>query len=758
MSKPEDYMIEALDNILFDNNMDLNNFSYLFDDPSKYKVKQTLPKRVNSTVKFIQYKDVPYEMALKEMDETREVQQEQEIDISPRISKIIGKKYGKDNYPEKLLKYYGEETLTKNISKKLDGDFSKCAGRSEGACEIDGKVLESGKPRVNILAKEYNQLISNIKKLHDAGIAHRDIKFDNIFREKDKLYLSDYDKACRNIKFKEKEYFDLIPACDRNQEGKAVTPLKYMPKQFYIDLFKNRIFYYLDEYDLYQLAITMYEIIMKKSYLNNDIFKINDPSFIQQNDNTKKYFFDSLYNNSYEILKTDMKNLLNEIDLDEDKDLLKFIIDYANPDFKYTPNRYPIPQALPAPVNPAPGNQQCNRNDKKGSISDSCYETKSKKTGENIILPSYCDRIIFNYDSKTLIESITPIDYNSLYFEDSKFDSDHNLVYSRMRVDFQNYGSKNKIILSRRQQPYLNLIYLTLNQGDGIGNTSTSEQLKPLYELFNEQDVIIIGLQEIQPQTKLDYISSQKDVPFINTISKDLQGYKLIFSKIYGMAKRRTGLFVFVKDYLDITSISKAEKCLYTRPEKLCNKSFIGTTLKVKTNQKDDLFINAYDTHLSFTQNKKDLGFSTRKEQLKNIVGIMIENSKNQDNYINILGGDLNFRVTDIKDAKPENIVTYLANQVSKSRKFKEPIQGKVYAFPPSCKFKTRKSTGKQVYKKAKGVEEKATGEKATGTEYQAINLEDESPVYQSPVYRPINTIKNIQVMEPKNNNYSYFQ
>ena len=702
MARKKDYSIEYLDSILLDKNKDLKDFNYLFEEPIQYKVKKTLPKRKNSTVKFIQYEGVPYEMALKEMDDITEVGQKQPIDISPRVSKIISNKFGK-RYSENLLKYYGNDTLTKNIAKKLDGDFSTCAGIEQGDCVMNGKKLSPGRERVKPLSSQYPKLFSALTDLHEAGFAHKDIKFDNIFKDKDKIVIADYDKACRNSNLKDRKYFD-IKSCDYRDNDKTEHAIAYMPKQFLFDR------YYWNEYDLYQLAITFYEIITNQSFIKLDEIKdlLNDPSITIDTIN-------QFYQEKYQKLLNELTPIYNQMDKsdEEGKSLIQFIIDFANPDFDYSEgNRTEIAKTC--------------RNDKKHDICESCYETKNKYNGKEDILPSYCDRIIYNYSSfssatnKPLIQSVDPLEYNSYYLKDDKYDSDHNLVYAKLKIEFEKdqggaifsdskYEKQAKILKS------LNIIYFTLNQGEGIGNGSNEQQLNDLIDLIKDQDIIIFGVQEIQPQSKKDYLSSQKTIPLIENLNiKMNRYYKQVYSKIYGLVKRRTGLFIFIKQGIQLSDPTSFEKCLVSRPEKLCNKSIIGTTIQIKTNLSPPrpLHLNIYDTHLSFSQKSKDFGFSKRKEQLQNIVGMMVDKSKNQKDYINILGGDLNFRVTDSKET-PESLITSLANQISKTNNFIEPFgPSNTFSFPPSCKFKTRKSISK-AEAKIKEAEEKVKAKEA---------------------------------------------
>lgn len=757
------YSLKEMEKIFEDKNKDLREFNYLFSDNSKYKVNKILPKRINSTVSFIQFPGESEELVLKEMDEPREVG-EINIDISPRISKLLSSKYGKQ-YPNNLLKYYGEETLTKNLSKKLDGDFSECAGRKNADCEINGYILPSGKLRVKQLAKEYENLIESLNKLHEMGIAHRDIKFDNIFRDGEKFYIADYDKVCRNSKFTDKRYFDLIPPCD--QKG-ARLPVSYIPPEFI-----NNDHYYLNDFDFYQLAITFYEIIVNKPYITRNEFD-NLVKVMNQNPNSSSQIMKDYFNKKYEILEFEMNQLMNQLDNNQEKSLIMFILKHADPNYEYSKS---LKQPIETVQSKTKGNkiknieqqEKCDRNSK--ILNTNCYQTKSKVTGLDTIVPSYCDRILFNYETNKLISSVIPVDYNSLYLEDSKYDSDHNLVYSRITIDFEKeYGLAflDKLDSKRKRfQPYLNLIYVTLNQGEGIGDGANTEHLRVLYELFQDQDLIIIGLQEIQPKSKLEYIMSQKTIPFIQTIEKDLKkDYKLFYSKIYGMAKRRTGLFVFVKNFDNIIGLdipkpvsNNIEKCLVGRPEKICNKSFIGATIKFRIESINkygykDLYINMYDTHLSFSQTSKDLAFSKRANQLQKIVGIMIERSKNQENHINILGGDLNFRNSDM-NVGPELIITSLAKEVTDKfgavTEFREPIQGNMYAFPPSCKLKTRKDIQKEqkVKDKQQIIQKQKSPPKQQKQKSSIYPMETQESIQS--VYKPITvrTLKSSNLYEP---------
>lgn len=666
LSLTDQLTIKNLEKILNDPKQTLETFDKILELITD---KELLSERYTSNIYRVKGKDEDF--ILKELLEN-------EKDVSALISKYIANKLG-ENYPKNLLKYYGNSKLSKNLSKKLDGDFSACAGMSSDnaeQCIIGNEVLTTGKPRVRNLAKKYKKLIRDLDILHELGVAHTDVKYDNLLRDGDEIYIADYDKVCR-IKD--------IQAINQNVQScsaeKMLLPTSYLPHSYYKD------FKYKSEYDIYELAVTFYEIIMGKSFLeSSEISTFLKNSQIYNQDN-----MDKIYSNKYNILVNDLTSILNDPSLDQDsRELLQFIIRTTDPKIS-SPSTGTQASTGTQVVSRT---EKCDRNSKDPTIQLQCYETKSKKTGKSIIVPSYCDRILFNSKGDV---TVTPIEYSSIYLNDDKYDSDHNGVYTMLKVQ-----SKN-IQQATGRTDTLNVFYMTLNQGDGHGDGvrgDTMELLEKFYKKIrnlDKQDIIILGLQEIQ---RLESIQDKNTSvpPFIKNLYQIIQfTHRLKFTKVYGMSKRKTGLFVFTSiEYNNIYKVTNPiDKCLRFFPEKLCPKSLLGVTVDFGL-----LSMNIYDTHLSFSQNSKDLGLSSRKKQLENVIQIIAERSNSQKNYINILGGDLNFRNSD-KAVQPEQIITEFIKEIkNKNPKmnwepiegFKEPLTNGSYSFPPTCKYKTRKT------------------------------------------------------------------
>ena len=557
----------------------------------------------------------------------------EDIDISPLISKYIANSGMK--YPERLMKYYGDQDLKKNLSKKLSGDFSACVLRYKDPkdCKVNGKELGSSPlDRISFLAKNYRSLILSLNELHNLGLAHFDIKYDNLFHEKDKIYIGDYDKSCRTRPLQSKNTkieLDKIREC-KTPSGQV--PINYIPHQ----MFQDGI--YKDEYDYYQLAITLYEIIFGLKYINEEELK----------NNSKKH---DLLKTKYDELQQRLLGRIRDVKSKEEKDLLNFIIQFANPFRK-----------------------PCNRNGNSKEMIDNpdCYETKNKYSGkENDIVPSYCDRILYNYydDKKnSIIANVEPKAYGSFYFEDPIYDSDHNAVYAQLRIT---------VAIGIQNPPQdLFLTYITLNQGWGLGDGEGADLTK-FSELSKDQDIVAIGLQEIQ----------NKNVPLIKKLASTLTDFELKHSDVYGSSSKRVGLFVFVKQGRKSKTSKGIQECLIDYKLGFnCNKSMVGVSLNVTLNKSDIIYINIYTAHLSFSQRKnKTEDFNRRNKQFFKVLDKINEvSSKQEMNYINILGGDLNFRNDDLqKDVPPEEI---LLNNLGN---FKEPLLGKTYTFPPTCKFKS---------------------------------------------------------------------
>jgi hypothetical protein len=652
ITKPvqKDLTLKQLDDILNNINFDLSAFSDYI--PSEGTVEDDDKRRKISSVRG---KDNT-NFILKEMKNELK-------DVSPLISKYIattGKKY-----PERLLKYYGN--LDKNLSKKLSGDFSACLLRDKDPkyCRGNGKELEIPYGRISFLAKNYKELIQSLNELHDLGLAHFDIKYDNLFHEKDKIYMADYDKSCRTKPLsssneKINQQLQEIDDCETKIRNKKDFPIEYVPFQIYIDQ------QYKDYYDFYELAITFYEIILGMKYMNKEEDKL-----IEKMGNKEELRV--LFEERYTDLKKRVLQWFKNVKTDEERNLLKFIIQFANP--------FRIP---------------CDRNSK--DPNPDCYETMDKKTGDERIIPSYCDRILYNYSRSDMsaIQEIKSKGYGSFYFEDPSHDSDHNAVYAQLEIQIKKRteeklsGGNILTVELTGLIDKLAITYITLNQGSGLGDGEGANLLR-FQQLSENQDIIAIGLQEIQDKSPISPKS-----PLINRLKNQLSKFELIHSDIYGLPTRRVGLFIFVKTRKD-TKVSNAfEQCLVSsKIPLLCNKSMVGVTLSVNIGSNLELPINFYSAHLSFSRKEKDLGLKLRKEQLMKVIKKISEISKYQgQNYINILGGDLNFRKSDFPTIQSdEEVITKFIDENKKNIKiefesFKEPID-QLYSFPPTCKYKT---------------------------------------------------------------------
>jgi len=655
LPKIDSLTLVNLEKVLNDSTKGLESFNeYLSIDKSKKVKLNANDPRPIYTIKGDDNRD----LVLKELPDENN---NNDLDISPLVSKYLA---DKGEYPERLVKYFGNNFYKKNLSKRFSGgDLTACT--KSGNCVINNQNLTNHKQRISFLAKNYKELIKSLNELHKFGIAHVDIKSDNIFLEGDNMYIGDYDKSCRtrDLKSKNRNISKEINKIIKCEDKKDKVPFAYMPYVFYEDKDGyNPKDGYKPNYDFYELAITLYEIIKNAP---NNYLSIDEISTAQRNNKLKELFVAK-----YTDLKTFLLAWMPHVDREE-MELLKFIIAYA----------YPF---------------SCNRTST--DFNPNCYETVNKHTGENSIIPSYCDRIVYNYN-EGYIKNIEPLEYGSLYINDTDFQSDHNIVFAKMKINF-------KEIVGVQIKRSLSLIYFTLNQGSGLGD-SESADMNPILEKCENQDIIVFGLQEIQ---------NNKDF-FINNFYNKSKDYEKIYSDIYGASKRKVGLFVFVKKTTPIQiqqtfkTTTPIQQCLVVRPLGLfCNKSMVGVTLNINISDDKDkkewIYINLYSAHLSFSQKDKNFLLSDREQQLQSIIKTIQEISKIQEtNYINIIGGDLNFRNSDY-NKDPESIVTDSMNIYLGEEKenFTEPFvdqKNKRYTFPPTCKYKTG---GPNVMKKKREV------------------------------------------------------
>lgn len=320
---------------------------------------------------------------------------------------------------------------------------------------------------------------------------------------------------------------------------------------------------------------------------------------------------------------------------------------------------------------------QCHRSSKSKSnmYCMNLYDTYNKKFNKNNILPSYCDRIFY----KTQVKEFISTGYDTYYHEQLK-QSDHNMVYSTFEYKYNEHD-------------VLKILYSTFNNGLLTGENITKILLDDMNKKINlfEQDIIILGFQEIQTYNKS--IIKNKFMEYLKN------NYELIGDKQYGMLKFQLGLFIFIKKNLTLNkNIKKLESiCFNSFTELLCSKAMIGYTLELTYYNKifnlpQTINLNIINTHLAFNRNDINLGYPKRKEQLIKILNYIKSINEKQSQYINIIAGDLNFRHTDISNIYDE----IYSEDINELKGYNEPTLAvkptfNSMPFNPTCKFNKKK-------------------------------------------------------------------
>ena len=332
------------------------------------------------------------------------------------------------------------------------------------------------------------------------------------------------------------------------------------------------------------------------------------------------------------------------------------------------------------------------------------YDTYNNNKQLHNILPSYCDRIIFKRKTSNIYD-FNPIEYNSFY-DDMLDTAEHNMIYGKFNLKY-NYDNMIKNFKSN-----LNIIYISFN------NSKFSEKIdmEALLNNMNKQmsilgnDIVILALQDIQNYNK----SKLKEKLLFDYLNDQAQKYTLIVDKFKGSPSSQIGLFVYIKSQLmgndqnKLVIDNKNEECF----KLICKRSYVGYTLKFLYKNyvgiTSEICFNIINTHLSFDPDDNNLGFNERKEQLLKIIKYLNKINEKQTDYINILGGDLNFRLKSYSDnydelySDPEinnNLYLYFEPYMRE-----KGILGKIpfneMPFNPTCVFQSKEQIKQKQPKK----------------------------------------------------------
>lgn len=293
--------------------------------------------------------------------------------------------------------------------------------------------------------------------------------------------------------------------------------------------------------------------------------------------------------------------------------------------------------------------------------------------------PSHCDRILYisrgvktnnkcttisnlpsSYpDSNTSsnIINIKQVEYNSFANDNIITQSDHDMVYSKYKLQINNDA--------------YNILFITWNQANkkikftesNYNNWNTIMDLK-------SQHVIILSQQE----------SDSKDVmqeTFIQVMEP--KGFSS-YATSTGVLGFHIRLTVLIKPNTGLTLLDKRSECT---SKLLCTKAISGISFVKKINSdKCKLMINFYGAHFPINTKKEDLGLSERKKALEQYASMVTKFHKNKKEVANIIhtidiiGGDLNFRIVNNKDQLTEIIKNKSIPELTEL----EPT------FPPTCK------------------------------------------------------------------------
>ena len=306
------------------------------------------------------------------------------------------------------------------------------------------------------------------------------------------------------------------------------------------------------------------------------------------------------------------------------------------------------------------------------------YVTKTKKGARN---PSYCDRILYiskkvptknkcitianlpgsNSDSKdefnNNVINFTQTDYNS-FADEIVAQSDHDMVYSKYKLQINN--------------DTYNILFITWNQANRIINFNELEYTKWDRDMdLKSQHVIILSQQE----------SDSKDVmqeTFIQLMEK--KGFSAHATSA-GVMKFHIRLTVLIKPETGLTFLDKRSECT---SKLLCTKAISGISfIKKINNDKCKLMINFYGAHFPINTKKTDLGLSERNKALTQYASMITKFHKNKKEVANIIhtidiiGGDLNFRVINNKDQ---------LTTIIKDNKILPGLTEEIPTFTPTCK------------------------------------------------------------------------
>lgn len=280
-------------------------------------------------------------------------------------------------------------------------------------------------------------------------------------------------------------------------------------------------------------------------------------------------------------------------------------------------------------------NKKCSPNkDKKIDIDNirKCIIKECKDTYDLQRVPSYCDRILHKFTNIKIKNN----KYES--YMHPLNNSDH--IITKYSCEIQ----LNNVIIK--------LIYLTFNQ-----NAQTYDY-KTIIKDFSNYDIIIICQQETTRKENLLQDIKINNPEYYSIIEKT----GLFFLK-YNI---RLGIYI-KKNIFKIQENLKIEKRMNKCLNWLCTKGYIGisfTLLIDKTNIK----FNIFGAHLPIDTKLQDLGY---KERLKGLLMIVREcNNLDTDKCVNLIGGDLNFRIDlnnniEQLNMSMNNIVSYYKNLIN---------------------------------------------------------------------------------------------
>lgn len=253
-------------------------------------------------------------------------------------------------------------------------------------------------------------------------------------------------------------------------------------------------------------------------------------------------------------------------------------------------------------------------------------------------VPSYCDRIIYEYSKDIKVQNIH---YESKYVEKIAT-TDHAITYFYATLNISNKNIK--------------ILYITFNQGgnqypattiiDTI-DKSIQNGKDTNYRNVANFDVIIVCQQETEGNDAL-YKDLQNELNMKNNYS---------FNTFKGVPLKKfyVRLSVFVKkEFFNLAINAKPSLIKNECINIVCTKSYVGIVLDLNINKFEIVRLNVFGCHLPISFSPKDLG-SGYGERIKALIEILktvkeiinkpMSAGKYPDHHFSIIGGDLNFRI-----------------------------------------------------------------------------------------------------------------